>query len=417
LNPPKAFVGRKVDVTISGFGTTWTKDTKPAFGDGITVDKVQLASPTALVASITIADTAATGPRDVKVDDLTYAGGFKLDSPLKLTTEGTLAQGSIVQLHAANLDLANLFDTTASGDPLSGVTYPNINVTMGGGLAASVNNVTEFAVDVSFTVDVNSPPGGLDVTLASGPKGAITSFPAPKALTVAARAPVALAAGAPANGTISEAYGSALYQFTPGASLAITDFAVTSQAGATANPRLVFLPKSGKFADIITLGAKKTFVTSLADPIYAVFWDNTGATGAYTVGASAPAGTIGTAAASATATTSAAAQAIPSVPYVVSGAQLADTTTQLWAAYTAVAGDVNKKLRVQTVGGDWRTDTVIDVLGADGKTSKLPSPVDLDYQEDASVTITAAGVLFIKITASDLYNPLHKDYALVVRVE
>jgi hypothetical protein len=417
LNPPKAFLGRKVDVTISGFGTAWTKDTKPAFGEAITVDEVQLASPTALVASITIADTAATGPRDVKVDGLTYAGGFKLESPVRVSTEGTLAQGSIVQLHATNLDLAKFFDTTQAGDPLAGVTFPNVTVTASGGITPQVNNVTEFAVDMSVTLDVTAPTGPVDVALASGPKGARVSFPAPKAITIAPRAPVVLAAGTPANGTIADPYDSAVYQFTPGASLAITDVVVTSQAGAQANPRLFFLPKTGKFADLMTAGRKKSFVTSAADVIYGVYWDSTGTTGTHAITVSSPAGTLASAAASATSTTSASAQPIPSVPYVVTGAQLASATTELWASYTAVAGDMNKKLHVQTVGGDWRTDTVIDVLGADGKTSKLQTPVDLDYHEDVSVPITAAELLYVHITASAQFNDLHKDYVLVVRVD
>src|SRR5262249_18386932 len=97
--------------------------------------------------------------------------------------------------------------------------------------------------------------------------------------------------------------------------------------------------------------------------------------------------------------------------------QIASLTTQLWVAYTAVAGDVSKKLHVQTVGGDWKTDTVIDVLGPDGTTSKLTAPVDDDYHEDVSVPITAAERLYVKIRASPQFNDLHKDYQLVLRVE
>ena len=36
--PNKAFLARKVDVTISGFGTRWDATTKVDFGQGVVVD-------------------------------------------------------------------------------------------------------------------------------------------------------------------------------------------------------------------------------------------------------------------------------------------------------------------------------------------------------------------------------------------
>src|SRR5262245_59359906 len=114
--PSSAFLGRTADVVISGDNTFWAANTTVSFGAGINVDHVQLASPTALLATITITKDAPLGAHDVVVStpatnpedasSLTYAGAFKVESPIQVTTQGTLAQGSIVLVTVRGLDFA-----------------------------------------------------------------------------------------------------------------------------------------------------------------------------------------------------------------------------------------------------------------------------------------------------------------------
>jgi hypothetical protein len=93
ITPANAFLARSGEVTISGYGTKWTSATTVDFGADITVDKITVASPTALVVNFTVDSTAALGPRDVKVKDgantESYKGAFSLLSPIALTFRGT----------------------------------------------------------------------------------------------------------------------------------------------------------------------------------------------------------------------------------------------------------------------------------------------------------------------------------------
>ncbi len=421
--PSHAFLARKAEVTLSGFGTNWTKDTKVDFGPDVTVDNVQVASPTALVVSITIGKAAAAGPRDVSVTDgstkIVYASGFRVDSPIAAKTIGTAAQGSIFLLHVDNKDLATPFDTTQTGDGLfSPLVYTNLAATVGAGIDASVHNVSVFGADMLLFVDVTAPAADQALSIVSGPKGAKDNaeFPLPKAFPVAARKATTLAAGTPASGSISEAFGSALYQFTPGATLNVVDF-VAAAAGTGKAPSITLLPKSGKFADRLGVGASKTVAASTADPFYLIYWDNTGEVGPHTVTATQTAATGVPRAQSNTARSNA--QAATTLPFVLQEAKLASTSDQAWISYTAAVGDVGKKIRVQTVGGDPKTDTQVQIFQSDGTTSiSGADPVDRDYHEDVlSSALPAAGVYYIAITASSVYDSLHQDYQVIVRLQ
>ena len=61
VSPTSVFLARTIDVTISGNSTAWTDKVTIDFGDKIDVNKVVVASETALVANITVAKDAALG--------------------------------------------------------------------------------------------------------------------------------------------------------------------------------------------------------------------------------------------------------------------------------------------------------------------------------------------------------------------
>ena len=114
--PTAGFLGRSVRVEISGDATAWGASSKVSFGEGITVDSVTVASPTALFADITIADTAPVGLRDVVVtggDNVTLKQAFEIESPITITLRGSLAQGSIATVDVVNHDFDTPFDTTS----------------------------------------------------------------------------------------------------------------------------------------------------------------------------------------------------------------------------------------------------------------------------------------------------------------
>lgn len=423
VTPGKAFLARKLDVTVSGYGTSWSSTTTIDFGAGIKVNSITVASPTALVANITVDKTATPGARDVTVTDGTnkevYKGAFNLQPPSTVTTQGTLAQGSIVSAHVTDKDLSTPFDTTSTGDGLfTPISYTNLNVSGVMGASADVASANFFGLDLTMLVDVTAPTTAQTLTITSGPAGEATDdeFPMPGAIKFAARTPVMLTSGTMANGTIAKPLDSVLYQFTPGASLSIVDIVAASN-DVNASPSVALLPKSGKFADLVSFSAKPTLVTTNADPYYAIYWDNTGTTGAFSVLATS------TAATGANETepnnTFATAQTAASLPFVLQGATLSSATDEDWVKYTAVAGDVGKKFHVQTVPGDKKTDTVVQIFSADGTTSFAGPSADTTYHENlVSGAITTAGVYYIKFSASAQgYSSAHKDYVGIIRLQ
>src|SRR5579859_1545617 len=377
VEPPLAFLARSSHVTISGYATSWTDATKVDFGPGITVSNVHAASPTAIVADIAIDKAASVGPRDVNVDKETYKQAFAVKPPATVSIRGALAQGSIAVANVKLEDPSTPFDTTATQDALTGaLTYTNLAFTLGAGLTpSSILSATNASVQLIVLVDVDAKAGAADFGLASGPAGDAANdvdFPAPGGLTVTARSATALGATA-ASGTTKNAYESALYSYAPSAAGQIVDVTATSTATG-ANPSFALLPKSGHFADIIGFfqpaqagsPSAKTLLPASTDPYYAIYWDNGGTTGAYTLGAvsTAPAATHATAAGDGTKTTAIAATALP---FVLTGGNLTTATSQDWVKVIATAADANKTLRVQTAG-DELSDVAATVYQADGTT-------------------------------------------------
>jgi hypothetical protein len=425
IEPPLAFLARASHVTISGYATSWTDATKVDFGAGITVSNVHAASPTAIVADLAIDKTAALGPRDVNVDKETYKQAFAVKPPATVSLQGALAQGAIAVANVKLEDTSTPFDTTATQDPLTGaLTYTNLAFTLGAGLTqSSILSATNASVQFIVLVDVDAKAGASDFDLVSGPAGDAANdveFPAPGGLTVAARAATALGATA-ASGTIKNAYDSALYSYAPSAAGQILDVTADSTASG-ANPSFALLPKSGHFADLLGFfqpaqpgsPSAKTLLPASTDPYYAIYWDNGGTTGAYTLGATstAPAATHATATGDGTKTTAIAAAALP---FVLTGGSLADATSQDWVKVTAAAGDVNKSLRVQTVG-DELTDVAATVYKSDGTTA-VGTAIETGGTLDGTVTIPAAGTYYVAFAAGQIFDATHGTYSAILRIQ
>jgi hypothetical protein len=419
-------------VTISGYATSWTDKTTIDFGAGITVANVHAASPTALVADITIAKTAALGPRDVVVNDTTketYSQGVTVAPPATLTLQGSLAQGSIAFANLTLADQSTPFDTTGTQDPLSGaVTYTNLNFTVPSGVTASINTATSNSVQILLTLDVDATVGAADLDLLSGPAGDTTDaeFPVPGGLTVTAQTATALGA-TPTSGNVKTPYSSALYSYTPSATLSIVDFTADSGV-AGANAGFALLPKSGHFADIVgfyqaangtSTSATTTLLPSSADVYYAIYWDNSGSVGAYTMGATgtAPAATHATTVADAT---EAGAVVATALPFVLTGGSFTTATSQDWVKVTTGAGDAGKAIHVQTFG-DPATDLSINIVKSDGTTSiggdtGGNEPVGPD--DVTSSAVTASTTYYVVFEAGTLaFDPADGTYTGLIRIQ
>jgi hypothetical protein len=423
VTPTSAFLARTLDVTISGSNSAWTDKATADFGADVKVEKVVVASPSALVATITVAATAALGPRDVTVRDgdasATFKGAFKIEAPLKITTTGTLAQGSVVSVRARGLDFETPFDTTATGDGLfTPLTFTNIAVSGPAGTNTNVDNVSDYVVDYTLLVDVTAPPATVDVSIDSGPSGDTLSFPYPAAFKIAARTPKTAAPNATTTDMLANAGDSALFMYTPSsATLKILDLTTTA-TDANASPAAYFLPKSGKFADAFAASSATTQVISSTDPIYAVAVD-TGGYGGYAVGLKVDetAATAGTDKEPNNSDTDATANGAVTLPFAVQGATLSSVSDEDWFAITISGQDMGKQIAVQTTGIDRYTDTVVDILDDQGNSLGGPSD-DQGYLDTlTSDPLTKAGTYFVKISASSYFDSAHKKYDLVIRLQ
>lgn len=420
VTPDHVFLARNAEVTISGFGTNWSAASTVDFGAGITVKKLTVASPTALVADITIDKAAAMGPRDVTVNDAggktTYTNGFKVISPISLTFQGTLAQGSILLAHVKDLDVDNPFDTTSTVDPNTLQTvFTNLALTLPKGVTGFVTNATDFGVDLQLETDV-SAMGKQDFDLVSGPANDPTDleFPLPQGLDVAARMPTALMNGTPATGSTATPFASQLFSYTPAsASLSIVDFSANS-ATSGANPLISLLPKSGAWADWLNVGwPTSTWLTSSTDVMYAVYIDGSGGTGTYSVGVTATA-PAGTAAASANDGSKTGAAAATALPFVLTGGNLANNSD--WVQVTVAQADTGKSLWVQTIG-DYLTDAAVTVYQADGATM-VGQPAETGTLVDSTFgPLSTAGNYYVVFAPGQSPDPMHGTYQGVIRLK
>lgn len=428
IQPAGAFLARTAHITISGYATSWTDATTVDFGTGIKVANVHAASPTALVADITVDKTAAAGPRDVTVNDkagkTTYKQAFTIKPPATVQMQGSLAQGSIAIANIKLEDLSTPFDTTGTQNPLTGqVTYTNLALTAPAGVTASIQTASSNAVSILLLTDVDAAAAAADLVLVSGPAGDAANdveFPTPGGLTVTARTPTALGAAA-ATGSIKNAFDSALFSYTAGSTTAIVDITASSTATG-ANPSFALLPKSGHFADLLGFfqpasgaSSRTTILPASGDEYYAIYWDNSGTTGAFSLGATAtpPAATHATTATDGTKTGAIAASALP---FVLTGGDLKTATSADWVKVTATAAQANKNLHIQTAG-DTLTDVAATVYQADG-TTVVGQAIESGGLVDGTVTIPAAGTYYVVFAAGQLaFDPTHGTYSGIIRIE
>lgn len=414
--PNKVFLGRMLDVTISGEGTKWTETTKVSFGPNISVLNQTVASTSAIVATIEVGPEAEIGPRDVTVTDAdgtwTYKGAFKLESPLDLTLSGTVAQGSIVITKAKQLDLSTPFDSTSTGDGFfEPLVFTNLSVVGTDGINATVDNVELFSTDLVLLLDVNAPAGKGDLTIQSGPLGDTIPSPAPGAIDVAARMPEAVPENGSIKGNVDAPFASLLYSFTPSGP-GVYSITATAASG-DANPNLALLPKSGKFLELVEFSGAPTILATNNDPFYLVYWDNSGSSNYL---ATVKATKVMTADVDPN-DTCAAAQPAGALPATIKNLFMSSDKDVDWISFDVTAADIGKVVHVITSAGDAQTDTVVEVLQSNCTGSLGGPSEDTAYHEDMKSTpILAAGKHFVKVSNS-MYGYTGKLYDLSIALE
>ncbi len=272
VSPPYAYLGRTVDLTIAGSGTSWSGSTTVAFGDPhVKVNKVTAASASGLLVNVTVGPTAAVAPTDVTVTDGSdvevYKGAFEVRAPLSVSID---QKGGVPQGGFANLS-AEMRDSTTPFDP------NNLDMTLSAkdvSLWVPPSAGGDYSLDAMVAADVLAKAGeSVDVDVTSGQGSDTVDSPAKGAFKVVARAPTLLQDGAGVTGMIATTSDSSLYEYAPLA--ASTRFVQVNASSPDMGGLLgIVLPKSGKFADALAgFGVRFGLGTTSTDPLYVVVTD------------------------------------------------------------------------------------------------------------------------------------------------
>jgi hypothetical protein len=424
IQPSTVYLGRTVDVHLSGFATMWMDGTTLSFGDGITVNKVTAGSPTGLTANITIATTAMQGPRDVTVMDGSnnelFKSTFTVGAPIKVSFQGSVAQGSLSTMHIDLLDNENLFDTTNIPGFLGPPTFTNIDIKTATGVLAAVQSVSPTTIDAVLAIDVDAAAGPVDIDIASGPAMSANDVHTqlPAGITVVARTALPLPGGI-TQAMESTAFDSQLYTFAPGAAtLTVNQLILTATGGMMPSPSIYRLPKSGHFADWDgNTAASEIFTTKSTDPFYVIVWDGSGASG-YSYTATRNGGTVTAFTETATNNTANMADAITMLPALIQNANLDGTTdTDDWFSFTTGTGDAGKKAHLTSfsTGG---TTLAVAVTASNGTT--IISTQDLGGDVDLTTTALAASTTYkvhVSLSTMGAFGATPGDYNLWLRLE
>ena len=419
VTPSHAFLARHREILVTGYSTSWTPRTQVDLGPGVSITNLSAPRPDLLAVDFGVDTTAAPGPRDVRILEgdggtVIGRGALTLDPPIALTFDGTLAQGSIVVAHLTVLDPSIPLDTTSTVNPFGVATFTNLVPVLPGGLSATVIAASAYAADVQLFIDTRtSGANGFD--LASGPPGNAGNvhFPLPAGVDVAARAGTPLTPGATVISSVDTKYATALFEYAPvSAALSIVDFSATA-ATSGADPAVLLLPPTGRWSDELTGGAVATWLTSSTDPIYAVYFDDTGNTGGYSVhvGATTPAAS---AAASAADGTMAGALVAPALPFVLTGGQLASASSQDWIRVTTGPGDAGKQLHVQSAG-DPRT--FLDVTLYDDQGNSIGGNENGGPVNAFAGPLSASRTYYVEFSAGAGFDASHGSYDGIVRLQ
>jgi hypothetical protein len=419
VTPAHVFLARHSEIRVDGYSTSWTSSTRVDLGPGVSITNLSAPSPNLLAVDFAVDATATPGPRDVTVLDVDGGavvgqGALSLDPPIALTFEGTLAEGSIVVAHVTVLDPSIPLDTTVATNAFGVPTYTNLTPTLPAGLSATVTGATAFTADVQLFIDATqSGADGFD--LVSGPPGNTgdVDFPLPAGVNVAARAPVPLTPGATASGSVDTTYATGLFAYTPPSdALSIVDFSVTSAASG-GEPAVLLLPATGRWSDELTGGATATWLTSSTDPIYAVYFDETGLTGAYSVAVAATA-PAASAAATADDGTMATAVVATGLPFVLTGGQLASTSSQDWIQVMTGPGDAGKHLQVQSAGDP---QTFLDVTIYDDQGESIGGNENGGPVHALTGPLSASRTYYVEFSAGPGFDPAHGAYEGILRLQ
>jgi len=418
--PESGFVGRSLQVEVTGDTTSWDSSATVSFGAGVTVSKTEVVSPQALLVDVTIDATAAAGKQDVTVTEgteaFTLAQAFELKAPFTADVAPNFQQGGFGLITLTNNDLLHPFDVTTDADG----NFVNLSVANGdASVGLFVVAATAESATLSAQIDVNATTTGTITFMGLDTDGTTQITTVLDAVPVAARTPVTLTVGTPADFTVTD--NGALFEITAAdAGLLHMDMTTTDTQNALI-PGFILLPASGKFGDFLDqhvnffgAAALDNRVVAAGDKFYMVALEFAGNPGYQATFNASTVSLTGV-----TAVTDTGVNDTPAAAQAVTGPVAEFDGTLSTAADQdcfKIAVAANKKLHVFTTDENGQSDTAVAIFAAAADTDPLISSDDADLGEDVVTdAFAAAGTHFVCIStnASSATNAPYKAFAVV----
>jgi len=224
--PNRVAASLTVDVSISGFATSWMNGAQVSFGNGVTVNSVKAGSRTGLVANITVAPDAMPGTRDVRVTQgnevTTFAGVFTIVPLFDVKPIGTASRGGYWYFEVRSNDPSVTFPDTR--DAVSATVAP---APMMGAVFAEVSVLKPGYMAVRVHADFQATMQPYTVTLSWGGRSlALPEF------ELADRMELQLSDTTPIMGMTMLPYESKMVKYTPAAAPVPVVLHVSGPAGA-----------------------------------------------------------------------------------------------------------------------------------------------------------------------------------------
>ncbi len=417
VTPSRLYLGRDVEVLISGSGTRWLAEDPPEVdaGEGLEVVEgtLTVASPTALRVTLRVADAAPTGLRDLRVcepsdegmpcaerEDATIADKLLAIQPaveaLKLIGGNSLAplsdlpQGSIVQAYLAELDPTTPFSRIPG----------EVSISLGpGSLARPAYFFDDYQLAFFMFVDVGAQTGTQAVIVESGPEGALTrSVSLPSAAKVVKRVPSTLFIGSTFT-NLPAVDASLLYELPRPQEGSIVTFEVDAE-DPSADADVYLLDESGRFADVRDFAQKRpgstrvrALIPKAIDKLYLVYRGFGGGVG-YPLEIRV---------------SEEASSAIELDEPGADGAIAAPGEADWFSFVPAASGSV--RLRLSGAAGDecgplGSVDTELVVLADDGTRLLQNDDYGLDFCSGAVFEVSGGATYYVMVMSSRLYAPL-----------
>jgi hypothetical protein len=250
--PNLSFLGRDIDVVITGDASSFDAMTTVDFGDpGVKVSNLQVVNAATIYAHLTIDPTAKVGPHDVVINQsgtmLTGKAGFKVSATMDAKITGDQLQGGVVDISLTDNDKQNQFDSLS------------FSLATPGFLQLGGNGASGLAADYLMAIDPTATPIAslqLEGDNVDQGTGATTRFfTATGAMKIGARAPTPLTVGtALSTDTFSGQFASHLYKVTaPSGKSGEFSLEITTGATDKTLPAALLYPSSGKGKDLVNL--------------------------------------------------------------------------------------------------------------------------------------------------------------------